>query len=184
MTLTANSLDIEAAYHADSDTYLGSEVDIHELCREKRHNEPVMEGDFVDTYLKVPTNAGAKGGKCAVTLFKYKDILSVLRDGETFTNGFIAEGLGAFFDGLIVLAMDGEQHRRTRALLQPIFMPQTVNAWKPEIYRVMRDVVLAPLVAKKSANLMDSGLYFPIRVMYARMGFPTDDTEKFKKYAS
>src|SRR5690554_7147506 len=143
-----------------------------------------MEGDFVDTYLKVPTNAGAKGGKCAVTLFKYKDILSVLRDGETFTNGFIAEGLGAFFDGLIVLAMDGEQHRRTRALLQPIFMPQTVNTWKPEIDRVIRDEFLAPLVAKKSANLMDFGLYFPIRVMYALMGFPTDDTEKFKKYAS
>ncbi len=184
MTLTANSLDIEAAYHAVSDTYLGSEVDIHELCREKRHNEPVMEGDFVDTYLKVPTNAGAKGGKCAVTLFKYKDILSVLRDADTFTSGFIAEGLGAFFDGLIILAMDGEQHRRTRALLQPVFMPETVKEWKPEIDRVIRDEFLTPMVAEKKANLMDFGLYFPIRVMYALMGFPTDDAEKFKQYAS
>ena len=184
MALTANNLDIEAAYHAVSDTYLGSEVDIHALCREKRHNEPVMPGDFVDTYLKVPTNAGAKGGKCAVTLFKYKDILSVLRDAETYTSGFIAEGLGAFFDGLIILAMDGEQHRRTRALLQPVFMPETVKEWKPEIDRVIRDEFLAPIVAEKKANLMDFGLYFPIRVMYALMGFPTDDAEKFKQYAS
>lgn len=184
MAQATQNLDIEAAYHAVSDTYLGSKVDIHALCREKRHNEPVMEGDFVDRYLKVPTNAGAKAAKCAVTLFRYKDILSVLRDADTYTSGFIAEGLGAFFDGLIILAMDGEQHRRTRALLQPVFMPETVKKWKPEIDRVIRDEFLSPMVAEKKANFMDFGLYFPIRVMYALMGFPTDDAEKFKQYAS
>jgi len=114
-------LDIVAAYHAVSDTYLGTDVDIHALCRQYRHNEPVMKGDFVDTYLKVPTNAGAKAAKATVTVFKHKDIMAIMRDAETYTNGFIAEGLGAFFDGLIILAMDGEQHRRTRALLQPVF---------------------------------------------------------------
>lgn len=31
---------------------------------------------------------------------------------------------------------------------------------------------------------MDFGLYFPIREMYALMGFPTDDTERYKKYAA
>lgn len=184
MSLAAQELDIEAAYHAVSDTYLGSDVDIHGLCREKRHNEPVMQGDFVDTYLKVPTNAGAKAAKCAVTLFRHKDVMAVLRDADTFTSGFIAEGLGAFFDGLIILAMDGEQHRRTRALLQPVFMPQTVNEWRPEIDRVIREEFLLPMVADKKANLMDFGLYFPIRAMYALMGFPADDPEKFKKYAS
>ncbi|TKA89687.1 cytochrome P450 [Halopseudomonas bauzanensis] len=184
MSLAAQELDIEAAYHAVSDTYLGSDVDIHGLCREKRHNEPVMQGDFVDTYLKVPTNAGAKAAKCAVTLFRHKDVMAVLRDADTFTSGFIAEGLGAFFDGLIILAMDGEQHRRTRALLQPVFMPETVNKWRPEIDRVIREEFLLPMVADKKANLMDFGLYFPIREMYALMGFPSDDPEKFKKYAT
>jgi len=184
MTGALQALDIEAAYHAVSDTYLGSDVDIHGLCREKRVNEPVMRGDFVDTYLKVPTNAGAKAAKCAVTVFRHKDVVAVLRDANTFTSGFIAEGLGAFFDGLIVLAMDGEQHRRTRALLQPVFMPQTVNGWRPEIDRVLRDEFLTPMVAEKKANLMDFGLYFPIRVMYELMGFPANDPENFKQYAS
>ena len=184
MTGALQTLDIEAAYHAVSDTYLGSDVDIHGLCREKRVNEPVMRGDFVDTYLKVPTNAGAKAAKCAVTVFRHKDVVAVLRDANTFTSGFIAEGLGAFFDGLIVLAMDGEQHRRTRALLQPVFMPQTVNGWRPEIDRVLRDEFLTPMVAEKKANLMDFGLYFPIRVMYELMGFPANDPENFKQYAS
>ena len=34
MSLTFQELDIEAAYHAVSDTYLGTDVDIHALCRE------------------------------------------------------------------------------------------------------------------------------------------------------
>ncbi|EIK52895.1 cytochrome P450 monooxygenase [Stutzerimonas stutzeri TS44] len=177
-------LDIVAAYHAVSDTYLGTDVDIHALCRQYRHNEPVMKGDFVDTYLKVPTNAGAKAAKATVTVFKHKDIMAIMRDAETYTNGFIAEGLGAFFDGLIILAMDGEQHRRTRALLQPVFMPETVNKWRPEIDRVIREDYLQPMVADKRANLMDFALDFPIRVMYALMGFPTSDTEKYKTYAT
>lgn len=177
-------LDIVAAYSAVSDTYLGADVDIHALCRQYRQNEPFMKGDFVDTYLKVPTNAGAKAAKATVTVFKHKDVMAIMRDADTFTSGFIAEGLGAFFDGLIILAMDGEQHRRTRALLQPVFMPDTVNKWRPEIDRVVREDFLQPLVQDKRANLMDFALYFPIRVMYALMGFPTSDTEKYKQYAS
>ena len=131
-------LDLEAAYHAVSDTFRGPDLDIQALCREMRQKNPVMEGDFVATHLGVPTNAGAKAAKCAITLFKYKDVMAVMRDATTFTNGFIAEGLGAFFDGLIVLAMDGDAHRRARNLLQPVFMPETVNRWRPEIDRVIR----------------------------------------------
>ena len=36
MSAEMNELDIEQAYHAVSDTYLGSAVDIHGLCRDKR----------------------------------------------------------------------------------------------------------------------------------------------------
>lgn len=121
------TLDLEAAYHAVSDTFRGPDLDLQALCREMRHTQPVMQGDFVATRLGVPTNAGAKAAQCAVTLFKYQDVMAVMRDATTFTSGFIAEGLGAFFDGLIVLAMDGDAHRRARGLLQPVFMPETVN---------------------------------------------------------
>ncbi len=183
-TLETPALDLEAAYHAVSDTFRGHDVDIHALCADMRRNSPVMEGDFVATYLGVPTNAGAKAAKCAVTLFKYKDVMAVMRDSTTYTSGFIAEGLGAFFDGLIILAMDGDAHRKARALLQPVFMPETVNRWRPEIDRVIREDFLEPMVAQKQAELMHFGLYFPIREMYALMGFPSDDTAKFNQYAT
>ena len=130
---------LETAYSSVSDTYKGNDVDFHALCREMRHRHPVYDGDFI-ARLGVPTNAGMQAGtRPTVALFRYQDVMSVLKDGANYTNGFIAEGLGAFFDGLIILAMDGEQHRRVRALLQPAFMPETVNKWRPNIDRVIRE---------------------------------------------
>jgi len=148
-----------------------------------RHEQPVYQGDFIGRF-GVPTNAGmAARARPTVALFRYQDIMSVLKDANHFTNGFIAEGLGAIFDGLIILAMDGEQHRRVRALLQPAFMPETVNKWRPKIDRIMREEFLQPLVAKRRADLMTFALDFPIRVIYAVMGFP-EDPVKYRQYAA
>ncbi|MDB5885912.1 MAG: cytochrome family protein [Polaromonas sp.] len=183
MTSTATSpAQLESAFSAVSDLFKGADVDFHALCSEMRHNSPVYEGDFV-ARLGVPTNAGVHEPRPTVALFKYHDVMSVMKDATNFTNGFIAEGLGAFFDGLIILAMDGDQHRRVRALLQPAFMPASVNSWRPMIDRVMREDFLLPLVPAKRAELMDFGLNFPIRAIYAVMGFPEDDPEKYKQYA-
>ena len=175
--------DLAAAYSAVSATYKG-QGDIHAACREMRAKSPIFVGDFIKQF-GVPTNAGMQQGtRPTFALFSHRDVMSVLRDATTFTNGFIAEGLGAFFDGLIILAMDGEQHRRVRALLQPAFMPETVNKWRDKIDEVIRKDFLEPLVAQKKADLMEFGLHFPIREMYALIGFPTDNTELYRKYAA
>src|SRR3546814_15260691 len=89
------------------------------------------------------------------------------------SSGFIAEGLGAFFDGLVILAMDGEPHRKVRALLQPAFMPESVNKWRGQIDEVIRKGFLEPLIPEKKADLMQFGLELPIRIMYELMGFPS-----------
>jgi cytochrome P450 len=184
-TLTAASADpkLKSSYDAVSHIFRGADVDFHALCREKRLNSPVIEGDFIAT-LGVPTNAGSQAPRPTVALFRYQDVMSVLKDGTNFTSGFIAEGLGAFFDGLIILAMDGEQHRRVRSLLQPAFMPDTVNQWRPKIEKALREEMLIPMVPNRRAELMDFGLNFPVRAIYAVMGFPDDDPAKYKQYAA
>lgn len=184
MATNLNELDLKDAYSAVSDTYKGK-GDIHAACREMREKAPIFVGDFIQQF-GVPTNAGLQQGtRPTFALFRYHDVMNVLRDAETYTNGFIAKGLGAAFsDGLFILAMDGEPHRKVRALLQPAFMPDTVNKWRGTMDQVIRKDFLEPMVAQKKADLMEFGLYFPIRIMYALMGFPTDDTGKYKKYAA
>ena len=179
----SNELKLENIYASVAEAYKGTGADIYALCKQMRETAPVYEGDFIATF-GVPTNAGIKmATRPRFALFRYQDIMNVLKDSTNFTSGFIAEGLGAVFDGLIILAMDGDQHKRVRALLQPAFMPETVNKWRPKIDQLMREDYLRPLVPQKKANLMEFGLEFPIRVIYAVMGFP-DDREKFRQYAA
>lgn len=183
-TNTASALDLKNNYSAVSETYRGTDLDIHAVCREQLLKSPIYEGDFIAQF-GVPTNAGIQQGtRPTFALFKYQDVMAVLRDGNTYTSGFIAEGLGAFFDGLVILAMDGEPHRKVRALLQPAFMPESVNKWRGQIDEVIREEFLKPLVPQKKADLMEFGLELPIRIMYALMGFPTDDPSKYKQYAA
>lgn len=44
--------------------------------------------------------------------------MDVLRDGTSFTSGFFAEGLGAFFDGLIRLESSKPLHVISGAQVQ------------------------------------------------------------------
>lgn len=175
---------LSTAYSVVSQTYRGGDIDIHEACEQMRQQSPIYIGDFVEQF-GIPTNAGlAQGTKPTFALFRYQDVMNVMRDAETYTSGFIKEGLGAAFDGLFILGLDGEQHKNVRALLQPAFMPQTVNTWRDRIDLLLRRDFLEPLVAQKKANIMEIGLYFPIRVMYALMGFPEDDPEQYKRFAA
>ena len=183
MPTEQTSPQLETAYTAVSDMFRGK-ADLYALSREMRQKSPVFEGNFVRDVLGVPTNAGNAHTGPVFTLFSYQDVMTVMKDPATFTSGFIARGFGAAFDGLIILAMDGDEHRRVRALLQPVFMPETVNKWRQKIDQVMREEFLLPMVPHKQAELMDFGLNFPVRQIYALMGFPDNDPEKYKRYAT
>ena len=133
----------------------------------------------------VPNIAGHDADRPTFTLFRHADVKNVLRDAQNFTSGFIAEGLGAFVDGLILTGMDGEAHKKVRALLQPIFMPAVVNDWKVNVMDpVVRNDYLANMQARKRADLMEFGLHFPVRLIYELIGFPNDDPETVKQYAA
>ncbi len=182
MTSSSAGSNLETAFAGVADNYRGADVDLHAVYRTLRTQSPVLAENFM-TRLGVPSIAGLDPNRPTFTVFKYKDVMAVLRDATRFTSGFIAEGLGAFFDGLILTGMDGEQHRRARALLQPVFMPDTVNRWRPKMDRIVRDEYLTPLAPQGRADLMDFGLHFPIRLIYAVIGFP-DDAARVEQYAA
>lgn len=176
--------DLEKVFADVASNYQGSDIDLHATYAKMRAEAPVLEANFMEQ-LGVPSIAGVDPNRPCYTLFKYDDVMKVMRDSAQFTSGFIAEGLGAFFDGLILTAMDGDLHKSMRNLLQPVFLPETVNRWKEQrIDRVIREEFIKPMLPNKSADLMDFALYFPIRVIYSLIGFPEDKPEKIKQYAA
>lgn len=186
MTNTNSQTDkatLEQAFAGVANNYRGSDVDLNALYANMRRDSPVIAKNFMAD-LGVPNIAGLDATRPTFTVFKYRDVMAVLRDANNFTSGFIAEGLGAFFDGLILTGMDGEEHRRARALLQPIFMPDVVNRWKPKMDDIIRNEYLQPLAAAKRADLMDFALHFPIRLIYSLIGFPENEPERVKQVAA
>lgn len=174
---------LETAFIEVADNYRGADVDLLAIYRQMRANSPVIEGNFMGR-LGVPNIAGHDAQRRTFTCFKYKEVMAVLRDAGNFTSGFIAEGLGAFFDGLILTGMDGEAHRRARALLQPIFMPETVNRWRPKMDQIVREEFIGPLAARGQADLMDFALHFPVRLIYALIGFRDNRPEQVQQVAA
>jgi cytochrome P450 len=184
MSTPAAATSLESAFAGVADNYKGSDVDLHAIYRDMRRNSPVIAEDFM-ARLGVPNIAGLDANRPTFTLFKYKDVMSVLRDATHFTSGFIAEGLGAFFDGLILTGMDGEAHRRARSLLQPVFMPDVVNRWREtKMAPIVRSEYIEPMMPKRRADLMDFGLHFPIRLIYSLIGFPDNRPEQIEQYAA
>ena len=175
---------LERAFAGVANNYGGNDVDLYPIYREMRKNSPIIAEDFMSK-IGVPNIARYDAERKTFTVFKHKDVMAVLRDATNYTSGFIAEGLGAFFDGLILTGMDGEAHRRARALLQPISMPDVVNTWRDsKMDPIVRNEYLKPLVPQHKADLMDFGLHFPIRLIYALIGFPDDQPEKVEQYAA
>ncbi len=182
---TENAKKLEAAYAGVSDLYRGKTDDLYSACREMRKTTRVYEGDYIAKFLGVPTNAGLQAGtRPTFAVFQYQDVMNVLKDATNYTSGFILEGMGKVWDGLMILGMDGAAHRQVRNLLQPSFMPENVNKWRPNIERVVREDFLLPIVKNKQADLMEMGLHFPVRVMYALVGFPEDNPDEYKQYAA
>ena len=173
------------AYESVGDTFSGGIADPHEMFLRYRKNEPVLAGDIV-TQLGIPSRASAAdGSRLVFSLFGYRDIMKVLRDDALFSSGLLLEGLGTFL-GRIVTGLDGDEHRRTRALLQPAFMPAVIEAWDREIVRPVVDEMVAELGQGDSADLLkDFALHFPVRVIYAIIGFPQDRDaiERFSAWA-
>ncbi len=184
MTSPAAETSLESAFAGAASNYRGSDVDLNAIYRDMRKNSPVIAKDFMAS-LGVPNIAKLDPNRPTFTLFRYKDVMSVLRDATNFTSGFIAEGLGAFFDGLILTGMDGEAHRRSRALLQPVFLPDVVNRWRDsKMDPIVRNEYIAPMVQQRRADLMHFGLHFPIRLIYSLIGFADNRPEQIEQYAA
>lgn len=166
---------MQTSFQTVSDNFGGTLEDPLPFYREKMAQGPVMKGDILEE-LGVPPIFGNAAGRPVYTLFRHADIGAVLRDQDTYTSSLIGEGLGSFMGTFMLTAMDGAYHRRMRSLLQPCFMPSVLKEWREALIDpVVRNEYVSPLVPRGKADLIaDMGLGFPVRVIYAILGFPDD----------
>lgn len=173
--------EISRDFAAVSEVYGTDIADPHAIYRECRQNEPIMVGDILAKW-NVPSQADYSNlGRQVFTLFRYDDVMAVLRDNKTFTSTLLQEGLGQFLGGFLLTGMDDETHKATRKLLAPAFSPKAIAGWKGLLTPVVQDAV-ARLAPRGNADLMEDLLLpLPVRLIYEIIGFPKDEarTQEF-----
>jgi cytochrome P450 len=157
--------------------------DPHSLYREYRQAQPVMEGDILARF-NVPSQADYSNlGRQVFTLFKYQDVLAVLRDSKTFTSTLLNEGLGQFLGGFLLTGMEDGRHKEIRSLLAPAFSPRAIQEWKLMLGPVAQEAVTALRPVGRAELVADLLLPLPVRMIYEIMGFPRD-TEQMQAFAA
>lgn len=169
-----------------SDIYDGTGApDPYPLLAELRRTTPVMEGDILARF-DVPSQAdyGASGRK-VFTVFRYADVMKVLRDPTNWLSSLNGDGFGAAVDNLLVTAMDGDEHKKFRTLFSPPFAMSLIRSWDQSLVRPIVQSEYADKIRPwgKADLLREFGLPIPVRVVYAMFGFP-DDVDAVAKFSS
>lgn len=147
------------------------------MLAEKRSTCPVMHGDILQENM-VPSMADyMMSGRPTMSLFRYKDVHSVLMNPKDWQSYIVADGFGAAVDNMLLTAMDGEEHVKFRATLQKPFMRSEIRKL---VETLIRPVVATEFIDKLRPNgkadlLREFALPFPIRAIYAYFGFPHDE---------
>jgi len=152
------------------------------LFADLRERMPVMEGDVM-TSLGVPSKlARPDGSRPVYSIFRYDDIARVLQDSQGFTSGVMLEAYGAVL-GRIITGLDGDEHRRLRSLLQPVFTKRSLEQWRSDVVGpLLREEFLDRMAPRRSADLLaEFATQFPVRVIYRILGFP-DDPEAIEQF--
>jgi len=114
---------------------------------------------------------------------RYADVERVLRDPKRFSSRVNADTMGPVM-GTVILAMDGEEHRRYRNLVAHAFRPSALASWEstlivPTIHRLvdgLADRTRADLVEEITSQ-------FPVQVIAGVLGVPSEDHGRFHEWA-
>ncbi len=119
----------------------------------------------------------------AFMVSRYADVDRVLRDNATFSSRANADGIGMVM-GRTILEMDGKEHNRHRALINPVFVPKALGGDMPKIVASIAHQLIDAFQKDGRADLVDQfSRTFPLRVIAHIIGLPIDDYDRFQRWA-
>jgi cytochrome P450 len=129
------------------------------------------------------TAAEAMGPGTFYQVTRYKDAESVLRDDKTFASSINAEHIGQFMGELIV-AMDGDEHRKYRNLVARAFRASQLEQWAETLVRPTIRRLLDGIAPLGRADLVASiTTKYPMQVICGIVGVPLEDADQFTQWA-
>jgi len=150
---------------------LGGVADPYPQLAAARRRAPVLrEWPLTDQLLAVDAAAGHDDSGQAVNVLGFDEVVSVLRDHETFSSTIVDEVMGPVI-GPAIVAMDEPEHRARRALVARAFGPKLLARWEHDLVRRVLDELIDGFVADGRADLVRRLTFaFPVRVIARILG--------------
>jgi cytochrome P450 len=114
---------------------------------------------------------------------RHKDAEMVLRDDKTFSSSINGQHIGQFM-GDLILAMNGEQHRKYRNLVAKAFRASQLEKWDDALVRPTINRLLDAIAPLGRADLVASVTSrYPVEVICGIVGVPLEDAQQFAQWA-
>lgn len=148
-----------------------------ELARARRE-EPVQR---LDSSLMPHDDSGA-----VYFVYRYDDVVRVLRDAETFSSAHIIDLImGPVMGEHIMLGMDGPRHRRYRALVSTAFRPAAMDRWEDEQAERAAIDLIERFASRGRAELVREFTFpYPTRIIAGILGLPHEDYQQFQRWSA
>lgn len=152
--------------------------------------DPTGPGEAPDLYafwawarVEQPVTMVQAPGRDLWFVTRFEDVKTVLHDARRFSSRINGETMGPVM-GEVILAMDGDEHRRYRDIVGRAFRPSALARWEnelivPSVHRLL-DVV-APL--GRADLVEDVTSRYPLQVIAGVLGVPVEDYELFHRWA-
>ncbi len=141
--------------------------DPYPLFRGLRQSQPV----FATEHLGRPT----------FLVTKYDDCLTALKDAETYSSRSNAEAGQVL--GRTVLEMDGREHGRYRALVQPVFVSKGLDGLQSLMEEIVHELC-DEIARERRADLVAMFTErYPVQVSAHMLGIPRADHARYQRWA-
>jgi cytochrome P450 len=122
-------------------------------------------------------------GKANYRALRHRDVEAVLRDPDTFSSRINQDTMGPYM-GTLLLAKDGPEHTRYRALVSHAFRTRALERWERELIRPTIERLLDAIAPRGRADLVrDVTRQYPVQVIAGIVGVPLEDHPRFQSWA-
>lgn len=120
-------------------------------------------------------------GRPTFLLTTYDDCLAVLKDTETYSSRSNAEAGQVL--GRTVLEMDGREHGRHRALIQPAFVPKALDGLGAVLEEIVHELIDAIANQPRVDLVAEFTQRYPVQVSAHMLGIPRTDHPRYQRWA-
>ncbi len=177
VAIDADADDAEEEFGLFDDAVAGDTRDPYPELAQARRDTPVQ---CLDSSLMPHEDAAS-----VFFLYRYDDVATVLRDGDTFSSGHIIDLImGPVMGEHIMLGMDGDRHRRYRALVSQAFGKKSMARWEAELVEEVGNGLIDRFVERGHAELVTEFTFpYPTQIIARLLGLPREDFRQFQKWS-